>query len=83
MNNLAVIYHKSGERDMAIELLNNALKLASDFDEGIINLSSFYGISGDYQQSYDVITRIPKEQRSDDINKRILFLENKLKELEP
>lgn len=83
MNNLAVVYHKSGQREIAIELLNNALKLAPDYEEGIINLSSFYGISGEYQQSYDVIIRIPKGQRSDDINKRILFLENKLKESQP
>ncbi len=79
MNNLAVIYHKSGQREIAIELLNNALKLAPDYHEGIVNLSSFYGISGDFQKSYDVITRIRPGERTDEIKTRIKFLEGKLK----
>jgi O-antigen ligase len=80
MNNLAVIYHKSGQREIAIELLTNALKLAPDYHEGIVNLSSFYGISGDFQKSYDMITRIRPGERTEDIKTRIKFLEGKLKE---
>jgi len=80
MNNLAVIYHKSGQRERAINLLNETLKMAPDYEEGIINLSSFYGISGDFQQSYDMITRIRPGERSDDIKNRVKYLENKIKE---
>ncbi len=81
MNNLAVVFHKSGQREIAIELLNNALKLAPDYHDGIFNLSSFYGISGDFQKSYDVITRMLPGERTDDVNTRIKFLEGRLKEL--
>lgn len=80
MNNLAVVYHKSGQRERAIDLLNETLKIAPDYEEGIINLSSFYGISGEYQQSYDVIIRIPEWLRNDDIKNRVKYLENKIKE---
>jgi tetratricopeptide (TPR) repeat protein len=79
LNDLGVVNIKSERIDEAKVFFEKALYIVPDYTSALKNLSSYFGVKGDYQKSYEIALRIPENLRDKEVQERIKFLGNALK----
>ncbi len=79
LNDFGVVNIKSGRNDEAKIFFEKALLIVPDYPSALKNLSSYYGVMGDYQQSYETAVRIPENLRDKEVQERVKFLEKAIK----
>lgn len=79
INDLGVANIKSGRNEEAKVFFEKALFIVPEYPSALKNLSSYYGLKGDYQQSYEIALKIPENLRDKEVQDRIKFLEKAIK----
>lgn len=61
LTNLAMAYYFKGEKDMAIKILNQAIKVKKDNSDAKVNLASIYFSDGNYNQAEKIYKDVLKD----------------------
>jgi Flp pilus assembly protein TadD len=62
LNNLGVLYLRTGRRDLGVESFEKCIRAAPEFDQAYLNLARVHALEGDLEQAKSVLRELLKRQ---------------------